>query len=627
MAKTQLILNRYEPLSQAGAGGFATVQVAWDTRIQRKVAIKCLPLSGTSASAFAGAIDPGQSTSLTQNLAAPLETTLSNIPGLDEARTAAMLQDQNIVAVFDFEIQDSMAYLIMEYVEGLTLAQVLRDHADEVTLDVIAAVFHGVAHALTMAHRAGVLHLDIKPDNILISQSGQVKVTDFGLATLADAQGFGTTGGGTIGYMPLEQMREQSLDARCDEWALAAVSYEMLTAENPFRANSLDAAQAAIENAELVLPSFCWDALGPDADDVLFYALDPDREERYASVSDFAEEFQPLLGNVKQGTKDLSEIVTGTFEQEPEEETLEQASARIPLREQITPGVRTAAAHTVGAVGAALISAVALWNIPQTTGVDNPLFWGILALAVAAGAFRPHLGALVGGVTFGVALVVLGAPALGCVLVAATVLWWWFIGRIPVNIELPEEALRNAAGADNPANVVNAAVLGGAVGLGPLGPLSAGFCLPPARACVTAVYQVLLCFALASLGSCSLFTWDALSFFLSPTNVAENAFAMLQSVSFWAAALTWVLAAWAAAAFRRWRPTRKPAIFATVTAGVVLLLGVGVGVLADLQLRGLALEGPLLNYVDPVALASVLISTAAVLIFATLVPDFKRAED
>ena len=98
-----------------------------------------------------------------------------------------------------------------------------------------AAVFGSVAHALEVAHENQVLHLDIKPDDVLINRQGQVKVTDFGLATLADAGGFGAAGGCTIGYMPLEQMRGVSLDARCDEWALASVTYEMLAGENPFQ--------------------------------------------------------------------------------------------------------------------------------------------------------------------------------------------------------------------------------------------------------------------------------------------------------------------------------------------------------------------------------------------------------
>lgn len=658
MAKTQLILNRYQPLGRAGAGGFATVQVAWDTRIERKVAIKCLPLNeagpaagqagmqgasqATSQAAVAAApLDAvvqesaadarvfGEATHLTGVLTAQEERAVSNIPGLVEARNAAKLQDQNIVGVYDFEIQGNNAYIIMEYVEGATLSQLLREHGGEFTLDAIAAVFRSVAHALQVAHRKNVLHLDIKPDNILVSKTGQVKVTDFGLSVLADAQGFGTTGGGTIGYMPLEQMREESLDARCDEWALASVTYEMLAGENPFKAPNLAAAQAAIENAELVLPSVCWDDLDPEADDVLFYALDPDRLERYSSVADFAEEMQPFLGDAKLGTQDLSDMVRGQVEPEEESEGAEEPRSRspqVPLREQITPGMRTAAAHVVGAAGTALMVAAALTNIPQTAGLANPLFWGLLVVATIVGAFRPHIGALLGGVALAAMDIALGAPALGVVLVAGTGLWWWFVGRMPVNIALPDYALRRSAGADNPANAAHAAVLGGAVGVGALGPLVAGFCLPPLRAMATAALQVLWGFSLASFGSGSLFTWDAIGRIAAPGPLTQNALSMLQDPSFWVTAASWVVAAGVVAALRK-RPTRGWAVWAAVAGGFVLVLcailalfaqgSLGAGSLAGAQ------ESPLFTLVNPQVLGSIFVATVLVMVFAFLVPDFK----
>ena len=364
MAHSDLILDRYEPIGTAGVGGFGTVQIAWDPRIQRKVAIKSIKLTaldaaraalpgaqavaapstaerwhgavpwsdylasqGERAELMPGAPEDGpirddradaahdadwgpegrgsglQPEAGLQNLQV---TSLAHLPGLDEARTAAMLSDARIVTVYDFEVRGRMAYLIMEYVEGITLTHLLNDYPEYVTLDLVAAVFDAVAGALSAAHEAGVLHLDIKPDNILINLQGQVKVTDFGLATLADASGTGTTGGGTIGYMPLEQMRREHLDARTDEWSLASVTYEMLTGDNPFRASSLSEAEAAIEDAELILPSLCWEDLDDQADDVVFYALDPDREERYATVADFAEELDKFLGDPDEGAELLS---------------------------------------------------------------------------------------------------------------------------------------------------------------------------------------------------------------------------------------------------------------------------------------------------------------------------------
>ena len=696
MTKTQLILNRYKPLAKAGAGGFGTVQVAWDTRIQRKVAIKCIPLSeaellraalpgadaidvspdersesviassvhaagsaGSSSSVvdpadvppwedlpeeagFAGSGDagdsgasddqeelasasvsragcdsagtsssdaslgqllPGQSVSLTDEVdpaSRPLVRTLSRIPGLDEARTAAILSDPSIVTVHDFEIQDSTAYLIMEYVEGMTLTELLRDHDDRLTLDVVAAVFEAVAHALEVAHENGVLHLDIKPDNILINASGRVKVTDFGLATLADAQGFGVAGGGTIGYMPLEQMRQENLDARCDEWALASVTYEMLAGENPFLAPNLFQAQEAIEDGELVLPSLCWDNLDSAADDPIFYALDPEREERYETVADFAEELSPFLGDPAKGRAELADIVAGPDEEEePEPQPREPG---IPLRDRITPELLFFGSHACGAAGSALLAFVALQNISQTEGLANPLFWGLLLLITPAGALRPHLGALLGFVSLSAMLVMCGVPAAGCVLLAGTGVWWWYLGR---------------AG-DATANAVLATPLAGAIGLGPLGPLAAGFALRPVAAMATAAFQVLCGFMLAGLGSASFMGWDVLATWHFSTAafasdaVIDRMAAMLTEPSTWIMAASWVLAA-GACALLRWRPTRLFASFGVLAGSAVLVAG--------FVLAAVCGSPSASAFTDPADVASLAVSSGIMLFAAYLLPD------
>lgn len=702
MTKTQLILNRYKPLAKAGVGGFGTVQVAWDTRIQRKVAIKCITLSeaellraalpgadaldvspdehggssagsqgfgasgahaagfadssatavdpadvppwedlpeeaGFAGSGDAGVLDgfdapadpasasaheagfgfadpsradsfssqllPGQSVSLTGTVdpaSRPLVRTLSRIPGLDEARTAAMLSDPSIVAVYDFEIQDSTAYLIMEYVEGMTLTELLRDHDDRLTLDVVAAVFDAVAHALEVAHENGVLHLDIKPDNILINASGQVKVTDFGLATLADAQGFGVAGGGTIGYMPLEQMRQENLDARCDEWALASVTYEMLAGENPFLAPNLFQAQEAIEDGELVLPSLCWDNLDPAADDPIFYALDPEREERYESVADFAEELSPFLGDPAKGRAELADIAAGPEEEEePEPQPREPG---IPLRDRITPELLFFGSHACGAAGSALLAFVALQNISQTEGFANPLFWGLLLLITLAGALRPHLGALLGFVSLSAMLVMCGVPAAGCVLLAGAGVWWWYLGR---------------AG-DATANAALATPLAGAIGLGPLGPLAAGFALRPVAAMATAAFQVLCGFMLAGLGSTSFMGWDvSATWHFSTAAFASDAVidrmaAMLLEPGTWIMAASWVLAA-GACALLRWRPTRLFASFGVLAGAVVLVAGFVLAAICGAPSAS--------AFTDPADAASLVVSSGIMLFAAYLLPD------
>lgn len=640
MPRDKLILDRYRPIGESRSGGFGTVRVAWDTRIQRKVAIKCieldevdaaraalpgadavrrLPTDAAAAAYTTGADRPGYPEQAStralprydevdwddappwddvppwEDIPAPPDfvnpyredepqaasyrdpaddlppvRSLSHIPGLDEARTAAMLTDPNIVTVYDFEVQGQTAYLIMEYIEGITLTELLRDYADYLTLDMAAAVFSSIAHALEMAHGNQVLHLDIKPDNVLINRQGQVKVTDFGLATLADAGGFGAAGGGTIGYMPLEQMRGLSLDVRCDEWALASVTYEMLAGENPFIAPDLAHAETAIEDAELVLPSLCWDELDPAVDDVVFYALDPDREQRYASVSDFAEEMEQFLGDPKRGHRELAVIVgdaQGDGDEIDEEEPVrEPRPPRVPLRDRFTARQATLAAHVVGAAGSGLVAFVALANLPQIGGLNGILglagpaallFWGLFALIVLAGALKPHLGSLLAYFALAAALIAQAAPAAGCVLLAATAVWWYFAGRTG-----------NAA-----ANAAFAVPLAGAVGGNQFAPVAAGFFLSPLKALGTTAFALLVALLLAAFGSGNLLGWDAFAQWdFGGTDVQANLGSLLLQPATWCVAASWFAAAGALSVCRR-RPSRVLEVLGVILAAAALVAG------------------------------------------------------
>lgn len=625
----QLILNRYRPVGEAKAGGFGTVRVAWDTRIQRRVAIKCIELDEMDAARAAlpganavrqqpreplpweddplfgeddaadGAGENGATSVFDLIGDEPLVHSLAHVPGLDEARTAAMLSDASIVAVYDFEVQDSTAYLIMEYVEGMTLTDLLHRHADRLTLDVAAAVFASVSHALEVAHANQVLHLDIKPDNVLINHQGQVKVTDFGLATLADASGYGAAGGGTIGYMPLEQMRQENLDVRCDEWALASLTYEMLAGENPFLAPDLERAEAVIEDAELVLPSLCWDGLDPAIDDVIFFALDPDREERYATVADFAEELEPFLGDPKRGVRELSVIVGHADDEEEEAEAEKEPPApRVPLRERITPLQRTVAAHAVGALGSGAVAFVAFANLPQTSGFANPLFWGLFALVTLAGALKPHLGALLAYFALSATLIAGNAPAAGIVLLAAAATWWYFTGRL--------------SNAD--ANATLVPPLAGAFGCNQLTPLVAGFCLPPARAFGALAFSLLVSLMLAACGSHSLLGWDALANwqFSAGLDMQADLGSLLMQPALWCIVISWIVATGALSAFRL-RPTRAFAVLGTLVAGALLLAGIA---LAAWVASGQATWMPSLNN-----LVFTIIPVVMMLLMCVLVPE------
>ena len=591
-----LILDRYRPLGTAGTGGFGTVQVAWDPRIQRKVAIKTIKLTELDAyraglpgadavdidavdeqglpwddypdgplDAY-GAYDDGYDDG---GEGSDLVPALAHLPGLDEARTAAMLSDPHIVTVYDFEIRGLTAYLIMEYIEGITLTRLLRDYDGQLTLDIVASVFDSVASALRAAHGAGVLHLDIKPDNILITPQGQVKVTDFGLATLADAAGEGTTGGGTIGYMPLEQMRREFLDARTDEWALASVAYEMLVGENPFVVPTLAEAESAIEDAELVLPSLCWDELDGGVDDVVFTALDPDRDDRYDTVDAFADELMPYLGDEVDGRAQLADIVSDalgivSFEEEDDEPDDQDRprvrAARTSMKAYLSGAVLMVLARIFAAAGSGFVMFIAASNLsPLLTLTPNPsaAVLVVAAIAAAAGALIPHVGALVAFAFLGIVLIANSAPIAGVVLIVATGIWWWFVGR----------------GSTAAANVALTLPLAGAIGGSVFTPMVAGVSLRPFKALCTAAFAAVCALVLGAMGTGNMLGWNAPANWQFAKVAVDPAFiSMLTQPATWCMVASWIAAAGVGSLIGL-RKSRTLAVIGLVASFALLVFG------------------------------------------------------
>jgi len=590
----RLILNRYRPISQAGAGGFGTVVLAWDTRIQRRVAIKEMQLDpDLMPQGNPDAFDDFDTDFEPAGIPA---YDAASIPGLEEARTAAMLTDPNIVGVLDFEVQGDTAYLIMEYVDGMTLTQLLREHGDEVSVDIVGAVFKAIAHALEVAHENQVLHLDIKPDNVLINHQGNVKVTDFGLSKLSGVTGFTQAGGGTIGYMPPEQMRLQPLDVRCDEWALASLAYEMISGGNPFLAQSIPQAEAVIEDAELVLPSLCLDGLDAQVDDVMFYALDPDREERYATVKDFAEELQPFLGNPATGCKQLAKIVGDACS---DEETEEGAATERSLRSvRVRPPSARVVLRVAATIECGALGFVSLANVSWIAGTGSLVFWGLLALIVLAASLVPHLGALLALAALAAAFASHGSYVVCGLLGLASALWWFAIGRR--GAAQPDAALSSA--------------LFGSFGCGRAAPLLCGVLLPVGEAAANAVFAWFIGVVLASLGSMSIAGWWAGSYWNHVSVACDQAFILLlQQPATWVALAAWVLSAVVASALCG-RGSRGLAVLGTVLGGAVL----GGGVTLEAWLAG-GMTGFAPDYTT-VALTVVPVVVIVVLILAGVMP-------
>jgi serine/threonine-protein kinase len=227
-------LGAYEIVASVGKGGFGEVYRARDTRLDRSVAIKVLPSS-----------DP--------DLRARFER---------EAHTIAALQHPNICALHDVGHQDSLDYLVLEFLEGETLAERLR--RGSLPLDEALKAGIAIASALDRAHRAGIVHRDLKPENVMLTRSGP-KLLDFGLAKLrqpvAAVAGLSvaataerplvTAKGtivGTLHYMSPEQIDGRDADPRSDIWAFGCVLYEMLTAQKAFDGSTPASLIAAIMN-------------------------------------------------------------------------------------------------------------------------------------------------------------------------------------------------------------------------------------------------------------------------------------------------------------------------------------------------------------------------------------------
>lgn len=597
-----LILDRYQPTYEAGSGGFATVIVAWDTRIQREVAIKCLPLEDAQTRNLSA----DQIDAALNNLQNPYDSSESvsillddfkganAIPGLEEARTAALLNDPNIASIYDFEIQNNNAYIIMELVDGISLTDLMEYFPDQIDADVVAAVFKAVSHALEVAHKNHVLHLDIKPDNVLINKQGQVKVVDFGLARLADGFGYGAATGGTIGYMPPEQMEREELDERCDQWALASLTYEMLTrGDNPFKANTLDEALDVIYDAEIVIPSLCMDGVDDALDDALFRALDPDKEGRYPSIHAFARDVKPALGNAKQGTKKLAAIVseaigeadedsddTSSFEGDEDDAPHSayplnlfgrgrRKAKQDPLPyqdgDEFDEGFESHVSSRYSLVlrilallGSVLVTSVAFTNFSLLPGWESPVMWGALLIVAVAAFAIPHIGALISFALLGLTLVNNNALLVGILVVLATFAWWFFIGR----------------GGSQQADAALLSTAGSAVGLGSLTPLVAAYFLTPLQALGTTFFAAIISVVLAGLGSMSITSWDIFQFWNIHmwTEVNDNILTTLQNPVTWAIIGSWLIASPLASLFLNRSTTATSLIGVALATAITCVL-------------------------------------------------------
>ncbi len=289
----RLLAGRYQLGELIGRGGMSDVHAATDSRLGRRVAVKLLKSSLAS--------DPVFRTRFRQ-----------------EAQAAARMAHPTIVRVFDAGEETGtdgagdetvVPYIVMEYVDG----RLLKDMIADGPLPVAEAcrIIEGVLTALEYSHRAGVVHRDIKPGNIMITPSGQVKVMDFGIArAISDSSATvaqTSTILGTAQYFSPEQARGETVDARSDLYSTGVVLFEMLTGRAPFRGDSPVAVAYQHVSEAPVAPSALNPQVSPSLDSVVLHALAKDRFVRFQTAADFrADVATAAAGQVPPQRGDLS---------------------------------------------------------------------------------------------------------------------------------------------------------------------------------------------------------------------------------------------------------------------------------------------------------------------------------
>jgi serine/threonine protein kinase/Tfp pilus assembly protein PilF len=264
-------LGHYRVLEKLGEGKWGVVYRAHDERLDRDVALKVLS---------SGAL--------------PDDTTRKSLR--QEALTLAKFNHPNIEGVFDFDSEDGVDFLVVEYVDGGTLAtRILTQPLSEKEVALLGAQ---VADALDNAHERGIVHRDLKPHNIAITSKGQLKLLDFGLAKLFDpALGplkadtltqsvDGQRLAGTFPYMAPEQILGEHIDPRTDVYGLGAVLYEMATCQRPFRDDSAARLLDAILHQAPVSPRALNPRISPEMERIILKCLEKDPARRYQSVKE-----------------------------------------------------------------------------------------------------------------------------------------------------------------------------------------------------------------------------------------------------------------------------------------------------------------------------------------------------
>ncbi|MCG2623838.1 Stk1 family PASTA domain-containing Ser/Thr kinase [Arthrobacter sp. I2-34] len=255
-----IVDGRYRIISRLARGGMSTVYLATDNRLDRPVALKILYPHLAADRFFLERFER-------------------------EAKSAARLSHPHVVGVLDQGYDGDIAYLAMEYVPGHTLRDTLNEKG-ALTPRLALALLDPVVEGLAAAHQAGLVHRDVKPENVLMSSDGRIKIGDFGLARAASASNSTATLIGTVAYIAPELVSNAAADARSDIYSVGIMLFEMLTGRQPFTGESSIQIAYQHVNSSVPLPSSVVPGLAPDLDELVQWctARDPDQRPHSATA-------------------------------------------------------------------------------------------------------------------------------------------------------------------------------------------------------------------------------------------------------------------------------------------------------------------------------------------------------
>ena len=271
LTKGQKINDRYEIIKTIGEGGMANVYLAEDTILERKVAIKVLRGDLSNDEKFIRRFKR-------------------------EALSVSNLSHPNIVEVYDVGEEDGNYYIVMEYIEGKTLKQLLQKRG-ALTLTEVIDIMSQLTDGLAHAHEAYIIHRDIKPQNIMIEDNGRIKITDFGIAMALNSTQLTQTNSvmGSVHYLPPEQANGKGSTVKSDIYSLGILMYELLTGSVPFKGDT--AVEIALKHMKEKIPSVRKQnpTIPQSVENIILKATAKNPKNRYDSVREMYNDLQTAL--------------------------------------------------------------------------------------------------------------------------------------------------------------------------------------------------------------------------------------------------------------------------------------------------------------------------------------------